>query len=397
MMAGGWTKFESRARGRFGGFVAAIVAGLLIGGPVRAEFAGSVTADLSPDRAFVAADRGWTVEEVNAWFRTESIVGTLAERIAAARPDAFVGSALPDDPFGTPTIYLKGIADSPLRDLVAEAAIPIVIADRQPYSRRELDGMTSEVSSALWRAGLHAGVYADIQSQGRLVVSARADEPGMTTDAIRAALPASYADVRIESGPGSMWRLESALGGLQIGDEFGPFCTSGFTIKKTIAGVVTRGIATAGHCYAVNRIYDHVNEVFHTMTFKSRHEGAWGDFEWYTTPVTEADDFYADIDDRRDVVTWEGTASISFGETVCTFGWGTGTHRCAYVLVNGYSCLGHDRLIMMDRHVTNLGDSGSPWFFDNTAYGIHSGACGNSVWSPVGNIDEALDIWIAVN
>jgi len=72
---------------------------------------------------------------------------------------------------------------------------------------------------------------------------------------------------------------------------------------------------------------------------------------------------------RRDV---SGYATPTDGQTLCFNGKTTHKH-CQQVrqvsVCNGGAC----NLVQMGNHSTDVGDSGGPWFYSNTAYGIHQG------------------------
>jgi len=97
--------------------------------------------------------------------------------------------------------------------------------------------------------------------------------------------------------------------------------------------------------------------------------GPYGDWQWHSSSEDEADDFYYDFGVRRDVAA-QGNPVV--GQTLCRFGHTTGA-RCDQVRANG-SCRGTIcRLTLMQNRYADSGDSGGPWYYGNSAYGIHSG------------------------
>lgn len=146
---------------------------------------------LAQDIALVADALGWTIEEATANYRAAEIVGNIAGRIAAERPDIFIGSALSPDPLGPPSIYIKGPADEFVRNLVAAAEIEVKIIDNQAFSLEELEQRQRRVVDALLAQGfqnLSAGIR--IQ-EGGLIEAVVTREPGLPDDPaeILAALP----------------------------------------------------------------------------------------------------------------------------------------------------------------------------------------------------------------
>jgi hypothetical protein len=352
---------------------------------------------LTTDEAAFAKWKGWTAAEMRAFARSEQAVGEVAIAVAEEQPDQFVGSALSEDPFGPPTLYVKGPADEAIDRLVAASSAPITVADNQPYSRDELDVQTAKTARILERLGYdEVGVYADIKDRGTIVVVA-----GIIDDSSASALSSTLAeavswDVSLRVSGHGEWSDFAVMGGLQSGDAVGPKCTTGFTVNRIAATGATRGVLGAGHCTGINQIFDHVNNVFTSATLQEQHIGFWGDFEWYGTPAAEIDDFYADVNDRRDVSSVEPAAGISLGEGVCLFGWGSIQHACSSVAITGWSCLSADRLVLMTTNVGAPGDSGGPWFFNNRAYGVEKGVCdSHAVFSIADYADEAVHAAVA--
>lgn len=177
-------------------------------------------------------------------------------------------------------------------------------------------------------------------------------------------------------------------------------CTSGFGTRATSHTSGSRAIATAGHCP------DTMTDDGHTLTLMgSGYEGTHGDFQRHTGPKTETDDFYAGVatiteDVLRDV---SGIGAPTVGQTLCQNG--KVTHfNCQQVrklnVCQGSVC----NLVQMGAHLTASGDSGSPVFFGNVAYGIHKGMMYDPVapfsrgtFSRADRIDNALGVWIATN
>ena len=156
-------------------------------------------------------------------------------------------------------------------------------------------------------------------------------------------------------------------------------CTSGLGTRATSHTSGSRAIATAGHCP------DTMTDDGHALTLMgSGYECTHGDFQRYTGPKTETDDFYA------------GVATITEDVLRDVSGIGAPTVN----VCQGSVC----NLVQMGPHLTASGDSGSPVFFGNVAYGIHKGMMYDPVapfsrgtFSRADRIDNALEVWIARN
>ena len=194
-------------------------------------------------------------------------------------------------------------------------------------------------------------------------------------------------DPRVSAGTTSIGggRME------QIGSDF-LYCTGGF-IAKTVGG--TRGIATAGHC-PNSFSYTYCGTCTEWSTsYLYGHEGTWGDFQFSTVSDAELDDFYFDFGLIRDVAAVSNPVQ---NQNICRFGHTTGAH-CSHVYnlsvcstVGGVTWC---KLVRMDNQTSQGGDSGGPWYWGTTAYGIHHGSVTTTfglddVWSRVTYLDDAL-------
>lgn len=106
--------------------------------------------------------------------------------------------------------------------------------------------------------------------------------------------------------------------------------------------------------------------------------GSWGDVEWHTTPHEEFKTYYANVDDYRYVAEPVGT-SISTGQWICFYSRMGGKRVCDKVYStsvrvhhSGYPNA-WDKFVAMENSNGVGGDSGGPWSWEYTAYGIHSG------------------------
>lgn len=163
--------------------------------------------------------------------------------------------------------------------------------------------------------------------------------------------------------------VQRDLGGLDSGsDHMGgeelSTCTSGFNVK--VNGV--RGIATAAHCP------DNLSDDGYALTFQDKHHGVYGDVQWHTGPDTMSNTFYAGSisvhETNQRSVTGVGTAQV--GDTLCRNG-KISYQDCQEVRRINICAVWVCRLVSMQNYYAADGDSGSPVFFDNDAYGIHRG------------------------
>jgi len=106
------------------------------------------------DLKAIAKANGWTLAQARAHERSAAALDAILDAIAAQAPEIIVGSALAEDPEGPPTIYLKGPSPAFVDQLVADAGVPVIVVDDQPFSMDELDARAIRVSQALLAQGL---------------------------------------------------------------------------------------------------------------------------------------------------------------------------------------------------------------------------------------------------
>jgi hypothetical protein len=158
-----------------------------------AEDAEAQPSDAEPsDTELIAEGRGWTLEEAQLYRAKSEAAGEVSGRLTAERPDVFVGGAVGPEPSDAPRMYIKGVADARVYEIVGEAPFEIRVIDGQPYSRIEIDERQSLLMQVIVALGfLNAGVWTDIQNEGLMeaTIQRTAGAPD-SVDEIFAALPA---------------------------------------------------------------------------------------------------------------------------------------------------------------------------------------------------------------
>jgi hypothetical protein len=307
---------------------AAMVAGtvtaliMALNAPAMGEPVGLVFEDageaLATDLALTAKAMGWTLAEARAQHDVAERIGRVQEAVAARMPDAYVGGVLSRRPGGAPTLLLKGPADAFVRQVVATAGTPIILADRQPYSLRELQQRSTAVHRALAASGYRQIVTAPDITTARVTatVTARPDLP-FSAAGVSATLPGqlrSALDLTVRNAPVSS-RESAVFGGMALTRTgLGRLvCTSGWSVSP--GGFV--GVTTAAHCNVNEAVH---NAARHRLDLFDENTDPFIDVEWSTSPVPAPDDFYSNATTVRDVAAVEPYANITVGETVCVYG-----------------------------------------------------------------------------
>lgn len=173
-------------------------------------------------------------------------------------------------------------------------------------------------------------------------------------------------------------------------------CTSGFSVKKGWI-FVTKGITTAGHCS--NSQYYNGD----SLPFQAENIGGPYDIQWHTAPgytVTNKIQWWSD-GSTRDITAKKGWSNQVIGEYVCKYG-KTTHYTCGTIIDKNFAPnYIEDPLpsfIRVTSDTTDLaepGDSGSPWFLLNTAYGTTSGHIepGNdAIYMAVNYVESGLGV-----
>lgn len=175
-------------------------------------------------------------------------------------------------------------------------------------------------------------------------------------------------------------------------------CTAGFTLRNSSGG---RGISTAAHCKTSPYKYrNHSGDGGWTMIYRQRaHSGTYGDLARYSVgSKTATRTFYYDWNKKRYAT---AVASPRVGISVCNFGKTTG-RTCSTVYKLNTTRGIYKGLTATKKSVTDHGDSGGPWYYGGTAYGVHSGRA--SIWlvsrsqfSPAVNLPSAVGMRVNTN
>ncbi|HEX9983888.1 MAG TPA: PKD domain-containing protein [Thermoanaerobaculia bacterium] len=315
--------------------------------------------------------------------RLQVEVGLLEAMLAEQEP-SFAGLWIEHKPqFKIVVRFQEAAAEARLRTRLAGTPLAGVAIEnrRAAASLAQLD---TRRAAALQRVKRHGfAVDTDINVQENRV-EIQTDRPQALRSAIaaeRAALPE-----RVEIIAVPALAKPSVLRG---GDGDPGYCTGGFTVRNIYSYQV--GISTAGHCGNYQTFQGlplpFANEVFYDSA----------DVQWHTAcPYTEVTNEFNSGFGYRGCIGTRGRADQSTGSYVCK--WGTTTGRtCGYIQSKSarpsYVPNADDTYVRVNGYGATLsapGDSGGPWFLENIAYGINSGAYsdGDALYMPINYIDR---------
>lgn len=151
-------------------------------------------------------------------------------------------------------------------------------------------------------------------------------------------------------------------------------CTAGFTVRNN--GDDELGILTAGHCGS-SQSYEGTD-----LPFRADDESGSQDVQWHSTcDIFDTSNEFRSGIGVRDVTATRSRSNQAIGAMVCKYGMTTG-RTCGDIysksFAPSYINNANDTFIHVSAtsqypDLSDAGDSGSPWFVEQTAYGIHSG------------------------
>ncbi|MCP3935565.1 MAG: hypothetical protein GY708_09370 [Actinomycetia bacterium] len=309
--------------------------------------------------------------------------------------------------------------DERTEQILADAGFELDVSFDAPRSRDELDEITDRVVAEMRdRAGVGRGqgqvpaffVAAEEQFDRIVVVVEQADPDGPNrpgkpfvdraevNSVTAAAVALSGPPIAIDFSTAPRETLvdgeETTYGGLQLETYNGTTaaCTTGFRVKKGS----TVGYLTAGHCNfgsgggtpgitEMRHWWGTVHTIGDPTVAGTRYVGYWGDWQMIAPNQTADGRVYVHNTTVRAFVGYKSRNQMYIGEEVCVMGRATNYQRCADIEHRTASNGNVSRLMRMDADISQQGDSGAPWFYWTTAYGVHHGKSnGNSAFTPVG-------------
>jgi streptogrisin C len=182
---------------------------------------------------------------------------------------------------------------------------------------------------------------------------------------------------------------------LGIGNTQQLACTAGFTVRNARTGAT--GLITASHCP------DNLNyESRQILTFEGHGDSGQLDEQWFSSSESVHNEFISQKAGST-LIRRKATAVAApfVGMNVCKYGTVT-AYGCSQVIngptttvnANGVT---YANLWQVDGYITDAGDSGGPWYYGNTAYGIHygdipRGGADRSAFTSITAIEAATDL-----
>jgi hypothetical protein len=287
----------------------------------------------------------------------QNYFAVVATRIEEENPKDFAGARVSDD--GFVVAFKEGAPAGALRILRA-AEVQISVRENVGWSQSEITSAGEAIHFAVHEA-VGDGTSTSIDTfTGRIELSV--PQAGVSTAAnvierwTAENSTSSRFDIEVVAAPPTGAGQDLIYGGGSLTS-----CTAGFSV--TASGFPS-GLITAGHC-PNSQTYLTGGSV--PLSFRTA--SASRDVQWHSSSTAAPAQFFVGPSSLRNVT---GKANPVVGQTLCKYGKTTGYTCDSTYIDNQCRDTYCDMMTMVNRQASG-GDSGGPWFWSNTAYGVHSG------------------------
>lgn len=328
-------------------------------------------------------DESTVPEPDGAYGDWQADVNVLVEELAYEYPDAF----------GYGVITMPGAAEIHFaheipRGLPEMAGVQYF--DNLGYTQREAHEFALaafELASASVSSNTNVAMqYLVVEELVSILVSDEGAAASVATAATTVTSSSLPLMIDVEYAPDLSDDQGEALGAgavLRFPSSGNPACSSAFPVT---ASQGRQGILSAGHCPASVHYWKPGWDILAVTTSASyvwvsngqgESGGYGGDARWYWSSGAFSGETYVGANHRR----FTAAGNAVTGSQVCrygiTTGYACGTVRTTLATIhienNAGVVVNIHPVTCITVHNTNNGDSGGPWFFNYTAYGVHSG------------------------
>jgi len=363
---------------------------------------------------------GITDAEADAYAQDKRTMSVLAYQLLSDYPQFFAYHEVADNKKYTATLHLKG-APSSVLELIKRAGPPgLMIDNAAKYNRAERTSITGLAHDPIAASGLASSVWSHYDYRTDSITVEVTPKASVSLETILAGAQASVSlpkvglstsaqeTTKVVYERGKDTEVDAVMSGgtalsLNTRTQANPNpdlqCTAGFGARDTQS---TRyGLLGAEHCGK-----------------RLAYEGSWSlsiKQQANGSVLADGQFLYNDSHSSRNAFIWASggnntwlvrnvTANglVGVGDRVCQFG-----HTSAYRHVNAYKCANvvaldgkwssslynYTNQAKTNSDITDGGDSGGPWYYDNTAFGVHSasttgyvGSSGSSQFSQIFDI-----------
>jgi hypothetical protein len=335
---------------------------------------------LKADVAGIAEATGLSEKEVREAYTEQNAFNLAITDVRLVEPETYFSAGWEPGSGYDAWVSFTATPSQASIERLGELAIDVEVRTAAPASEAALngllEGLVNEVAATEGVAAVTGGWDAH---DGAIDIAYTPEdaEQAIQLPALRGPVPVTFtpsADLGIEP--------EVVRGGREVGG-----CTSGFALLQG-------GIVTAGHC--ANSSYSMVGSAY-PLPYVSEHRTSYGDFQRHSSVDSTSNQIRISSSGTLRAMTSIAYASV--GSAVCNYGKTRASASCATVTdisecatwEGSTSC----QLAVTNGTFTNPGDSGGPWYYNNTAFGIHYGKVGGySSYSRTDNAQSILGVTI---
>lgn len=347
-----------------------------------------ITADaFGMDARQYASDYGVSLEEAKRRLTLQESVGALQAELLANESSTFGGLWIQHEPQFRIVARFTRDGATTTRPYVADGPLSGLVETRTAAATLdELRAAQDDATNIARAAGVAVESQIDVmENRVKLFVVDR-EELDSSLAAPDVELPSEVDVVTVDE-------LSRKTTDLHAGLTLVP-CTAGFAVTHSDG---RRGITSAAHCEP--------NQTFNgtALSFVRALNGGKYDVQWYEAPGFTLRNLIKDGSGNRYVRGTQPLARQTVGTYVCKYGKKT-RFGCGNIVATDFKppattrgcpislCTYSATFIRVHKHRVTLsepGDSGGPWFFGNTAYGIMTDAAkhkypdGSFVWDGV--------------
>ena len=313
------------------------------------------------------------LDEAIRRLQLQDAIGGLGAALVEKEEDTFAGLWIQHQPEYRVIAQFARNGEATIRPYSENGPLAGIVEVRTAsITLNELETARAQASQVTQELGIRANSGINVfENRAELYVLA----PVQLDDALRKAdlqLPANVEVIKVDELPKEVTDI---FGGKALRT-----CTSGFSVRN--AGG-TKGITTAGHCDNW-QTYNGTN-----LPFQSGTTGGIYDIQWHTAPGFTVRNLVFDGTYNRYIYGVKFRSSQSVGEWVCKYGKTTG-YACGTIVDKQF-----DGVNVRVNTGVQEGDSGGPWFWNNTAYGTTISALGSdSIYGPVDHIYNILGLTV---
>lgn len=292
-------------------------------------------------------------------------------------------------------VSFAGGLDKTIVGLFSKLPVPVQLRFGASASAADLEVVREKAMAAIFEqtSGL-IGLTGDFTLNGDLVIEYEYADAARSIESV-AALQAKVADVArtapveivVKQATGIAPTEEVVRGGVSFGG-----CTLGFAATRGS----TSGAITAGHCANTSGTAPFGSA--YPLNYVLEHIGTYGDGQFHSTVDSLSNAIR--ISSSGTLRTITGKAYPSNGASVCNYGVTRTTAACTSIRNWNHAFYNESgvylsRMAQTNGTFTNPGDSGGPWYYSSTAYGVHFGKSGGySTMSRVPDLEAILSLYI---